>query len=142
MTPRAQVEADAMFGLISHTDATTARARVDINDLRSVTLATIVRLAERHNLPVPIGVDGRNSAGILSLWLRFDSDAALDGWARILGLRAYDFDTWREANAIGLGAAVWLGWYQVHATAYACDRIPNPAQVATAVLAPDAEVSA
>lgn len=145
MTPTAELDAYEMRGEIRHADATAARARIQIDELRAATLGTIVALAHQHSLPIPCDIGGREGATGRSLWMHVETDQAVDDWARVLGLRRpYNNETkdggyWRGADRVG--KAVWLAWDLVHVVCFPADRIPSAAQVAAAALSPDAEVA-
>jgi hypothetical protein len=112
-------------------------SRVDINALRAFTLHTILALAERHDMPIPLRVDGRDHSYGPCLWLHFDNDDAIRAWATVLGVTVHaiedDDDDHRHLEASAVGREIWLGWSQVHLVAYVHDRAPVAEPIAAPV---------
>jgi hypothetical protein len=145
VTPTEEVTTHEWQGLVTKKAAAAARARIDIDDLRAATFGTLLALATRHNLRLPRSIDGRvHPVDWHALSLDFEADSDVDAWAELLDLgparNLGDEMVWREATRSSV-APVWLGWNAVYLRCYPFHRVPTAAQVAAALLTPNADVA-
>ena len=100
---------------------------IDMDELRTATLGTLLALAAEHGLRIPrsIATDETWDVGPC-LRLGVERDVDVDAWAAILGGDPEDREdaTGRHHGfmLIGLDVPVWLGWVQVYVDCYAFNR--------------------